>query len=429
MQETNQENKMTETKNSFDRIIGYEAIKEELLRICDILKDTGKYRRLGAVPPRGLLLEGMPGLGKTEMAKCVLAESGRKAFIIRKDRPDGEFIDKIREVFKEAREAAPSIVLLDDLDKFADNGKEEFSVVQACMDDCRGHEVFVIATANMTRNLPGSLLRAGRLEKQLRVLAPKEEDAVEIVKYYLKDKQFADDIEPEEIARLFSGNSCAQMEAALNEAAIYAGYNGRECIGRQEILQTCVRCRSGEPSTGVAEDNPVLDTVAVHEAGHVVAAEILKPGRVTYAYACVGFSGGLGHVVYRNFWGGKNWEDMENDIIVSLSSKAAIEIVKGVTDVGCNSDLQKAYQIAEGLADDYCTFGFDTFERHNSSEHLHEEKDRLIAMEVNNCYRRAKKLLIDNRKFLDAAIKELKKRNIITYKEIAVIKQNVGLAG
>ena len=429
MQADKGENRVMETMRSFDRIIGYEAIKEELMRLCDTLKNTEKYRRMGAVSPRGLMIYGLPGLGKTEMAKCVLTESGRKSFIIRRDRADSEFIDRIREVFKEAREAAPSIVLLDDLDKFVDEGStKEYSSVQACMDDCRDYDVFVIATANFADNIPFSLLRAGRLEKQIEVYYPKEADAVKIVEYYLKDKEIADDIEPEEIARLISGSSCAQLEIILNEAAVYAGYSGRACANRQDILRACIRYRCGSPMVCFCEDTPALEMVAIHEAGHAVVAEILKPESVNYAYACINARGKSGQVYYRSCKEEKTWEDRENDLIIGLASKAATEVVKGVVDTGCNHDLQDAFTIAEELVDNYCSFGFTTFKRNSSSSYLISEKEHVVSSEVSRCYLRAKKILTDNRRLLDAVISALKAKNIITYKEIAEIKRNTGVA-
>ena len=105
--------------SAFDKIIGYELIKEELRQLADCLKSTNKYRTRGVSIPRGLLLEGDPGVGKTSMTMCLVAESGRKAFICRKDTHDGDFVEHIREVFEEAEENAPSIVVLDDMDKFA----------------------------------------------------------------------------------------------------------------------------------------------------------------------------------------------------------------------------------------------------------------------------------------------------------------------
>lgn len=180
--------------NEFDKIIGYKDIKAELIRLCDVLKNNEKYKALGVTPIGGLLLNGDPGVGKTLMANCFIKESGRKAFVCRKNKPDGEFVNGIKNVFTEATENAPSIVFLDDMDKFANEDNyhrnaEEYVTVQSCIDEAKGKDVFVLATTNGTNNLPDSLLRAGRFDTVINVDAPKGEDAVEIVKYYLAQKE------------------------------------------------------------------------------------------------------------------------------------------------------------------------------------------------------------------------------------------------
>ena len=137
-----------------DNVIGYEGIKTELNRIIDMIRNPAKYRELGVSAPKGILLEGEPGIGKTLMAKSFIMDSGLKSYVIRKDRPDGEFVDYMRETFNKAAEEAPSIILLDDLDKFANEDKtrldaEEYVAVQACIDNVKELDVFVIATSNV----------------------------------------------------------------------------------------------------------------------------------------------------------------------------------------------------------------------------------------------------------------------------------------
>ena len=110
----------------FDKIIGYGSIKKELMRICDIMRNEELYKKLGVFVPSGLLLYGAPGVGKTTMANCFIAASGRKAFVCRKDKPDGDFVNEIKRTFEKAAENAPSIVFLDDMDKFA-NGDDRHS--------------------------------------------------------------------------------------------------------------------------------------------------------------------------------------------------------------------------------------------------------------------------------------------------------------
>jgi cell division protease FtsH len=143
--------------SEFDKVIGYEDIKMELKRYCDVVKNPEKYRKLGVQTPSGILMHGNPGLGKSLMAKCFIAESGRKVFTLRKNQSDGDFVNTIRETFEKAKQAAPCIVFLDDMDKFANEDREhpdaeEYVAVQAGIDECKGSEVFLLATVNDRRS-------------------------------------------------------------------------------------------------------------------------------------------------------------------------------------------------------------------------------------------------------------------------------------
>ena len=142
-----------ETPNErFDRefavVIGYEPIKMELKRIIDIMLNPEKYKKLGVTTPRGVLFNGGPGLGKTLLANCFIRASGRKTFTCRKDKPNGDFVREIKNVFEDAKNNAPSIVFLDDMDKFANEDEyhenaEEFVTIQSCIDEVKNFEVFV----------------------------------------------------------------------------------------------------------------------------------------------------------------------------------------------------------------------------------------------------------------------------------------------
>lgn len=135
----------------FDMIIGYSPIKKELKQIADTLKNRDAYDKLGVSAPRGLLLYGEPGVGKSLMATAIIEESGRQAFVCRKDQPNGDFVKEIKATFDKAIANAPSIVFLDDMDKFANGDEshpdaEEYVTVQSCIDEAKGKAVFVLAT-------------------------------------------------------------------------------------------------------------------------------------------------------------------------------------------------------------------------------------------------------------------------------------------
>ena len=163
---------------AMDKIIGYSSIKRELRQISDTLKNREAYDKLGVSSPRGLLLYGDPGVGKSLMAAAIIEESGRQAYTCRKDKPNGDFVKYIKETFDKAAENAPSIVFLDDMDKFTNGDErhpdaEEYVTVQSCIDEVKGKEVFVLATVNNIRNLPRSLRRAGRFDRTIEVEAPR----------------------------------------------------------------------------------------------------------------------------------------------------------------------------------------------------------------------------------------------------------------
>ena len=156
----------------FEKIIGYESIKKELELICDVVRNFDKYELLGVSFPGGIMLEGNPGVGKTLLAKCFIEATGLKFFVCRKNKPNGAFVDEIKRIFDKAEKYAPSIVFLDDMDKFANEDKnhkdaEEYVTIQSCIDYVKGKKVLVIATINDKYKIPDSLKRAGRFDKKI----------------------------------------------------------------------------------------------------------------------------------------------------------------------------------------------------------------------------------------------------------------------
>ena len=214
---------------AFDQIIGYTSVKQRLERTADDLAHPDAYRQLGVRPPRAMMLYGKPGVGKTLMARCLIEASGRASVVCRKDEPNGEFVKVVKKKFKKAVEKAPSILLLDDMDEFANEDShhgdaEEYVTVQSCLDELAqsGAEVFVLATANDTSRLPSSLVRSGRLGTQIEVECPSGADAEAILSHYLTGKKIVDDIDPALLARVLGGCSCATLEEVANEAGLLA---------------------------------------------------------------------------------------------------------------------------------------------------------------------------------------------------------------
>lgn len=417
--------------SKFDKVVGYEDIKAELIRICDVVKNPEKYVRLGVRMPRGIMLWGEPGLGKSLMAQCFIEESGCKTFIIRKEKPDGEMVNAIREVFNKAKVENRAIVFLDDLDKFANEDNqhpdaEEYVAVQACIDTCKDSDVFVIATANNKYCLPNSLLRSGRFDKVIEVEYPKGDNAVKVIQHYLSQKSNLGDVDATEIARIMTGRSCADLEMVVNEAGIYAGFDGKDKIGQQDLLRACMRMLFEGPERVAEEDDGSDRYRAVHEAGHAVVAEVQEPGSVSLVTIndYLGEHGGL-TIGYSRIDSNSSKERMDQLLIQKLSGKAATEVVLGIIDVGCSDDMGKAFRIIDNYIDSLCAYGFDTYVLGDASENLLAKKEQLEALEMNKYYQQTKKLLSENRVFLDKVTDALLEKRTLTQAEIKRIRDSI----
>ncbi len=415
--------------SAFDRIFGYEEVKEELYRLCDVFKNPEIYREMHVTIPQGLLLYGDPGLGKTTMAECFIEETGCDSYTIRKNKSDGYFIDEIRRTFEKAREKTSCIVLLDDLDKYANNDEdhkdaEEYAAVQACIDASKDCGVFVIATANDIDNLPDSLLRKGRFSNIIKLHAPKRDDARKIIANYFWEKRVTEDVDLEEIVRILDGYSCAVLESIFNEAGIYAGRDGRNRIEQKDIIKACMRVLYDAPEALTEKAEKTLHYAAVHEAGHAVIGEILNPGSINLASVC-NYSGETGGVVSAHSADdcGVSFTSRENEIIRILGGKAATEVVFGMADIGCDNDLHRAFWRIDDLVTDNCTFGFVYIDISNPSQYSLECRDRAITKAMESYYDRAKSILIENRDFLDALTDALIRKTTLTYKDINNIRE------
>lgn len=418
---------------SFDKIIGYENEKKELKRIADMLKNPKHYEKLGAKLQNGLLLDGNPGTGKTLMANTLIEASGRKAFVCRKDKPNGSFVEHITEIFEEAKKNAPSIVLLDDMDKFANEDErhknaEEYVTLQTCIDNVRDFDVFVIATTNDMHVLPDSLVRAGRFDQIMRIERPSFNDAVEIIKHYLKDKQIMSDIDPDYIAKLMCRRSCATIESIINQAATIAGFERRDKIELSDFIEVASSTvfRHGnfefcKKDIDLSDENSFLAEIVYHEAGHVVANEILVPESVTLV--AVGDKNG-----YTSHFPGFVENDVREDefrIITLLGGIAAVEQVFGRKGFGGARDLSEAQSQLDWFLRNFGKYGFGFV---SCPEHRSVSGTSLNNREVATSaffeayYEKTKKLIALNREFLEKIAHELAEKKVLTMYDIQRIK-------
>ena len=422
--------------SAFDKVIGYEKEKEELCQLCDMAKNPEKYAALGVKLPRGILLHGVPGVGKTLMASALIEEMGedRNRYVLRKDKSNEEFVESISKTFQDAKAHAPSVIFLDDVDKFASDSDsrnpEELIAVQSGIDEVKGADVFVVATANEIRELPRSLRRAGRFDRILEICPPNRREAVEIVRHYLSDKKVAADVTAESVARLMDGNSCAALESVLNEAGIYAGYENKPEIRREHIVRAVLRDIFEADESVNEMSSAVKEEVAFHEAGHAVAALAFDPESVGLISVRPSKSDARGVTqIFKseNYFG--SYDRMRERVIALLAGKAAVELKYGRLDVGAGSDIDRASAIVQRFITDYAASGFALFHPDNHFSLTSELHDDKIVTErsamLARCYEEAKEVLRKNWIFVEKVAAALVERDTLVFEEIADLRQAI----
>jgi cell division protease FtsH len=413
-------------KNLFNEIIGYEDIKRELSVISDMLNNPDIYQNLGASINEGVILSGKPGTGKTTMANLLIHSTNRKAYTIRKKDADGQFVKLISNIFDEAKNNTPSIVLLDDFDKFSDKedncDAEEFVTVQSCIDEIRGSDVFVIATVNNIRKIPNSLLRAGRLGKRLNVHVPKKDEASEIIKHYLDKANMNDGLDEKTIARKLDGESCATLENIIHNAAMKAAFNRQEKVTMKNIVDSCLDLVFDAPESAEELPDYIRKKIAYHEAGHAVISELLDPGSVSII-SIRKSNGDYGFVRYSRPVEKDDTSAEYNEAIIktSLAGKATTELIFGEADMGSNSDLHNAFGRAMQLVDNQCMYGFHNWIEDKHDAFAAENRNRLVAMVLEKNYLDVKKLLVEHRDLLDRIASELLEKTTLIYSDIQSI--------
>ena len=418
--------------SAFDRIIGYQTIKEELLQICDMIHNREIYENLGAKLPQGILLYGDPGLGKSLMAKSFITESGLPAYIVRRDKGSDDFIGKITDTFEKAKKNAPAIVLLDDMDKFANEDDshidaEEYVAVQAGIDEVKGCNVFVFATVNEIRKLPRSLIRSGRFDRKIEVNSPTDRDAEEIIKYYLAEKKVSDNVNMDDLVKMVSYGSCAELETILNEAAIGAAYARKEKIEMDDLVKSVLRMQYDAPDNFTKKSSDALKEIALHEAGHLVVSEILTPGSVGLASLRTASRDSTGGFIHRCMPVTRR----AHHILISLAGKAAVELYySGVCASGCQSDIRKAADNIRDAISESGTGGFGMIDVANrrfpeSSESFNSRNESVVHAELERYMFKTREILIKNRDFLEKAAKMLSEKETLLYSDIRKLRENI----
>ena len=323
------------------------------------------------------------------------------------------------------------------MDKFANGDErhpdaEEYVTVQSCIDETKDKQVFVLATVNNIRCLPRSLRRVGRFDRTIEVNAPRGEDAVKIITYYLQSKRFIDGIDPTVIAKIMD-----ELETVINEAGLYAGYERAKVITMEHFLKACMRTvfqafpddeddlvdESVDSSYGLSDPDHVISQIVYHEAGHAVISEVLSPESVTLvsAYNATRKRGGFTSYYNDNKQTPIYWK--KSRIIGSLGGVAAVEQKFGISDIGCEPDLDQAFDMTRDLIVNTCISGFHLHAAgYRDSQRLMSVQEEAVAAEVEKYYRKAKEILSSNWEFFEKIAAALAQKKLLSAVDIQKIK-------
>lgn len=408
----------------FSNVIGYEHIKRELDKVIDMMKNPKKYSDLGARFPSGIMFIGKPGMGKTLMATECIKAIGRPTYVIRRDCDENELAEKINNSFVEAGKNAPSVILLDDLDKFSNDDYEHssstpFIAVQSGIDSVADKQVLVLATANDIEYLPKSLCRAGRIDKIMKFEIPDENDKMSILAHYMETKCVSDDINMTDLVKLNAGWSCAELETILNDAAMSAAYEGSDEICMRHIVEAVLsRVYGSCVITNAYRNENEMRRVATHEAGHILVAEIIKSGCVGLAsinLSKINNIGGFTHICTE--------VDSFDSLLIGLGGKVATELNFSGCDKGGVCDVAKVnrelrIQIEKAGTHGYgLAYPFESWTEEQSQNHIYAI-EVVVAAEMERLEEQVRSILIDNSDTLKKITQSLLKKKTLLYSDI-----------
>ena len=410
--------------NAFDKIIGYNNVKEEIYQIIDMYENLEYYKSLGASIPKGLMLYGEPGMGKTILAKALIKEAKVNSYLIRKNKSKNDILNEINEAFNNASKDESAIIFIDDIDKFKDlegdiEDNEVLNTIQAKIDDVHDKNVLVVATCNDFKHLPDSLVRDGRFDRKIELKTPSKEDAAKIIKYYMKDKQVDQNLNYDDVTKLIQYSSCASLEKILNEAAITAGFQNKEYIEINDIVETYLKENYYDFYDIHSITEEKIEETSLHEAGHTVIAEILNEGSVDFVSIKTNNS---------NIRGITKLDDEfftpESDILISLGGKAACELyLNGKNANGCVKDLSSTRDTLRKELEMKGTYGMGFLGELSNNEDARVKTEIAIQVELERYFVIAKRILISNKTFLMNVYNELKSKNYLLASDIKRIRE------
>ncbi len=425
---------------SWDDIAGVEGTKEELQEVVDFLSHPKRFKALGAKVPKGIMLHGPPGTGKTMLAKAVAHESGANFF----SQSASSFVEmfaglgaaRIRRLFREARENAPAILFIDELDAVGaargnDMSGERDQTLNQLLVEMDGFDatdnIVVMAASNLIDKLDPALLRPGRFDRQVLVPPPDLNGRRQILEVHTRDKPLAQDVDLRRVAQHTSGLTGADLANLSNEAAIQAGRAQREFISQVDFDNAFERVVAGLQSRKVITDHEKR-VVAWHEAGHALISELLPTVDKVQKVSIVPRGKALGYTLNlpeedRYL---KSREELIDYMKVLLGGRLAEQITFGKVTTGASDDLAKVTTIARGMVYEY---GMGTSIRShqvpandwNVSEMMRQRRDEEVTEIAEEAYRGAHRLLSDHRDLLDEIAERLLDNEVIEHEEIAEI--------
>lgn len=437
----------------FSDVAGEDEAKENLSEIVEYLHDPKKYKEIGASMPKGILLVGPPGTGKTMLAKAVAGEANVPFFSI----SGSEFVEmfvgmgasKVRDLFKQAEEKAPCIVFIDEIDaigkkrdgQYGGNDEREQTLNQLLteMDGFEGNAgVIILAATNRPEALDPALTRPGRFDRRVPVELPDLKGREEILRVHAKKIKAADDVDFGKIARMASGASGAELANIVNEAALRAVRDGRRFATEADMEESIETVIAGYQKKNAILTDREKWTVAYHEVGHaLVAARQNHSAPVQKITIIPRTSGALGYTMQvdesNHYLMSK--EELENKIATLTGGRAAEELVFGTITTGASNDIEQATKLARGMISRYGMskdFDMVALETVNNqylggdaslacAAETQAEIDRQVIGLVKKQHEKAGMILIENKEKLDELARFLYERETITGEEFMEI--------
>lgn len=431
---------VVEVKNmDFSKVAGLKEEKEELEEIVDFLKNPNKYIMLGARIPKGILLEGPPGTGKTLLAKATAGEAGVPFFTI----SGSDFVEmfvgvgesRVRDLFAEAKKNAPCIIFIDEIDAVArrrgtgmggghDEREQTLNQMLVEMDGFGVNEgIIVMAATNRVDILDPAILRPGRFDRKVLVGRPDVKGRKEILEVHAKNKPIGDDVDLEQIARITSGFTGADLENLLNEASILAAKAGKHFLTQAEINQAMIKVGIGKEKKSRIISEKEKRITAYHESGHAILFHVLPDVGPVHTVSVI--PTGAGAAGYTMPLPGKDEMfltkgKMLQEIMVDLGGRIAEELILDDITTGASQDIKQATATAKAMVTKYgfsdklglinyddesddVFIGRDLAHSKGYGENTASAIDEEVREIVDTCYKKAKKIIEDHMEQLHAS--------------------------